>query len=130
MAQTEGPPLSGQRAAHSVLVVEDDADIRESLVEALLIEGFDVLQAANGAEALRVLSQVPAPGIVLLDLMMPVMDGWQFLAARRADPALAQVPVAVVSAVGGGSPDEIVAALRKPVDLDRLVALVAEYCAR
>src|SRR5262245_22552685 len=82
----------------SILVVEDDADTRESLRAVLEVARYDVRTASNGREALEVLARIEAPGLILLDLMMPVMSGFEFLAARREDAALERIPVVIVSA--------------------------------
>jgi len=81
-----------------VLVVEDDRGIRDVLAAVLADEGYDVRQAANGREALAVLERW-RPDAILLDLMMPVMDGWTFRREQRHRPAVAEVPVIVLSAV-------------------------------
>jgi CheY-like chemotaxis protein len=80
-----------------VLVVEDDADLRNELAELLAEVGYRVHACANGAEALAQLEQAPPPSIILLDLMLPVMNGWNFFSAIRDDPRLAHVPVVVMS---------------------------------
>jgi CheY-like chemotaxis protein len=105
-----------------VLVVDDDQDIREAVV------GYSVAQAANGAEAL-VAMRSALPCLVLLDLMMPVMDGWEVVAQMDRDPALAGVPVCVVSA-HVNDPPRNVCVLRKPVTLQKLLDTVAEHCKR
>ncbi len=84
----------------SVLLVEDDLPIRDSLGEALAEEGFDVSTAGNGAEALERLRSGRRPSVIVLDLMMPVMDGWDFRQHQLGDPALKDIPVVIVSAVG------------------------------
>jgi CheY-like chemotaxis protein len=107
------------------MVVEDDHLIREALVEALDEEGFEVVEAANGKEALDKLHASPA-SLVLLDLMMPIMDGWQFREAQLLDPELSGIPVVVLSALR----DERVSAQRhftKPCDLDALLDTVWEF---
>jgi CheY-like chemotaxis protein len=109
-----------------VLVVEDDHLIREAIAEALDEEGFEVVEAANGREALEKLHAQPGASLVLLDLMMPVMDGWRFREAQLRDPELANIPVVVLSAVK----DENVPAERhfsKPCDLDELLDTVWEF---
>jgi CheY-like chemotaxis protein len=83
-----------------VLLVDDDVDIRETLCEALEEEDFVVTTAANGREALESLKRGPRPAVILLDLMMPVMDGWSFRHEQMEDPNLRQIPVVVVSAAG------------------------------
>src|SRR5437879_1941083 len=85
---------------HTVLVVEDDDSLRDALVDALHDEGYVVVTAVNGKEALEFLGQSPSkPCLVLLDLMMPVMNGWTFLTAVRSDPRFADLRVCIVSAV-------------------------------
>ncbi len=108
----------------TILIVEDDHLIREAIAEALGEEGFEVVEAANGREALEKLHARHA-SLVLLDLMMPVMDGWQFREAQLHDPEIANIPVVVLSAVK----DESVPASRhftKPCDLDELLDTVWE----
>lgn len=107
------------------MVVEDDHLIREAIAEALDEEGFEVVEAANGREALDKLHSEHA-SLVLLDLMMPVMDGWRFREEQLHDPELANIPVVVLSAVK----DENVPAARhfsKPCDLDELLDTVWEF---
>jgi CheY-like chemotaxis protein len=117
-------------AAHGpVMIIEDDDDIRETLTALLADEGYRVLAHGNGAQALEALKHGARPGLILLDLMMPVMDGRQFRQAQLADPALAAIPVVLVTAAGlervrREDYDEV---LRKPVKLDRVLATVARY---
>ena len=115
-----------------VLVVEDDADICEAMRQMLEWEGYDVACAANGREALTQLERDGAkPSVILLDLRMPVMDGYAFRKAQLADQSLSGIPVVVVTAdmrAGDGSTalhaDVI---LRKPVDPERLLEVVRGY---
>jgi CheY-like chemotaxis protein len=109
-----------------ILVVDDDPDIREALREVIAAEGFAVECAANGRSALDMLGEGLRPSLVVLDLMMPVLSGWEVLAAIRADRAFADLPVAVVSAAGGRAPAGATCFLRKPIDLDTLIDLVRE----
>ena len=118
----------------TVLVVDDDRDIRDVLTDALEAEGYRVVTAADGEEALTWLrSGVERPCIILLDLMMPRMDGIQFRTELLNDAVLTLVPVVVLSA----DPSAIVAArslnfagsLRKPVPLEALLAAVHAHCA-
>lgn len=113
----------------SVLLVEDDPDIRESLGEFLTDQGYEVETAQNGQEGLRQLEK-HKPGLVLLDLMMPVMNGWQFLEKKKTEPEISKVPVLVISAVPGAPyvPGAL-ATLKKPIDLHRLMDFVELYCA-
>jgi CheY-like chemotaxis protein len=115
----------------TVLVVEDDADTRAGLVAFVESEGFPVLAAANGREALELLEAAPAPPrLILLDLMMPVMDGWQFLAERRRRADLrSNSSVVLLSGLAfiDGAPD-VADFIRKPVDLSVLRACVRRFC--
>ena len=117
-------------SSHTILVVDDDADIRETLSEVLRHAGMQVVTAADGVEALRILRGGLSPCLVLLDLMMPIMDGYEFLEVQRGDPALARIPTAVItagfavdSARTGDAP-----LLRKPVGLKGLMAIIDQYC--
>jgi YesN/AraC family two-component response regulator len=83
---------------HYILIVEDDFDIREALTQILEEEGYTVRSAANGREALDVAAKDPPPNLILLDLMMPVMNGFEVLQAMRDDPGSAGVPVIVLTA--------------------------------
>jgi CheY-like chemotaxis protein len=113
-----------------VLIVEDDEDLREMMAQLLTLEGFHAATVANGREALQYLHNGEKPHVILLDLMMPVMDGWEFRRQQQADPALAPVPVIVLSALdqGRASSLEADAFLKKPLDFDRLLSLVRAYC--
>jgi len=117
--------------SRSVLVVEDDESIRETVRELLEFEGYRVHTASNGREALSVLSRIESPCVIFLDLMMPVMDGWQFLDARRKDERLSSLPVIVVTAAGNlaqaPGANEIVS---KPPDVDALLAMLDRHCRR
>jgi two-component system response regulator CpxR len=115
-----------------ILVVDDDRDIRETLGEILLHEGYHVELAENGAKAIELIRRGPAPALVLLDLMMPVMSGWEFLEMAETDPGLAEIPVLVVSAMPAPlAPAEarggVKACLHKPLRLDQLLDLVHQY---
>ena len=117
----------------SILLVEDDDDIRQAMTIFLEGAGYRVVEAKDGEEALRLLrASVSRFCLVLLDLFMPVKNGWEFRAEQVADPAIAHVPVVVVSADRNarqkadtlGALDYLV----KPIDFDRLLGAVAEYC--
>jgi len=115
-----------------VLVVEDDIDVREMLGQVLQTEGYDVGLAGDGADALRRLRAERTPQVILLDLMMPVMNGWQFRDEQRRDPRLSRIPVIVLSGDNGVERKAGAlgadAFLRKPVDLDALLDTVSRYC--
>jgi CheY-like chemotaxis protein len=115
-----------------LLIVEDDFDIRDTLAQILEEEGYRVLGASNGQEALDQLKNGEVPCLILLDLMMPVMNGWQFRAEQLKDPRLAAIPVVIISAdaavhekVGSLS---AVAVMKKPIQLERLLEIVGKYC--
>ncbi len=111
-----------------ILVVEDNDDIRDAISEALELEGFSVDTARNGKEGLAKLRKTSGPTLVLLDLMMPVMNGWEFLDAKNLQAD--RIPVLVISAVPGNPhiPGAL-GFLKKPVDLDRLMDFIELYCA-
>jgi CheY-like chemotaxis protein len=117
-----------------VLVVEDDDDIRESIVSVLEEEGYAVEQAAHGADALEVLRRdgIQLPCVIVLDLMMPVMNGWDFRARLLEDVRLASIPVVCLSGdarvAEKAAKLECAAAISKPVSLIDLLALVARFC--
>ncbi len=109
-----------------ILLVEDDTAIRETIAELLSDEGYRVTSAANGAEALALLEASDAPSLILLDLMMPVMNGWELRRALHDDPRLASVPVVVISASRDAESRTADAAafLAKPFDAGRLLDTV------
>jgi CheY-like chemotaxis protein len=123
------------RAREGVFVVEDNADILQAIVQVLEDEGYTVRATANGREALAMLraGDAPLPRVILLDLMMPVMDGWAFRAEQAADPTLADIPVIVLTADGNAAEKAAQLAcaggLRKPVDLMTLLDAVAPFLA-
>jgi CheY-like chemotaxis protein len=112
----------------SVLIVDDDVDIREILADTLTETGFEVTTACNGLEALTaVRSMKVRPAVILLDLMMPVMDGYGFLEQRISDPSLASIPIAIVTA-GHGIDRERIAddlpIIRKPFNVSELLGVL------
>jgi CheY-like chemotaxis protein len=117
-----------------VLIVEDDADIRDAISEALEDHGYRGIAAENGEQALRALrANSDRPCVILLDVMMPVMDGWQFRAEQSRDAELGRIPVIVLTAHANA--DEVATRmgatgfLKKPVQLERLIAEVRKFCA-
>lgn len=106
-----------------ILVIDDDPDIRDAVTEVLTFEGHEVFSAAEGEQGL-VRCRLVRPDLVLLDLMMPGMNGWDFLKALRRDELLAATPVVVVSALGRVPELPVAGFLPKPFGLDALVALV------
>ena len=105
--------------------------IREALTEILEDEGYKVAGAANGQEALEYLRQRPQPNLILLDLMMPVMNGWQFRQEQQLDPALAGIPVVVISADNSiqqrAATINASAYLAKPIQLETLLSTVERF---
>jgi CheY-like chemotaxis protein len=119
--------------ANRILIVEDDADIREALAEAMADSGAEVVVAADGIDALGQLRSGPAPSVILLDLRLPRLGGEAFLREMRADPRYERVPVITMTAGSGKAEgSEIVARLHKPIDLDdlrRIVMSLFEFAA-
>ncbi len=137
MLATELLPFAVSRMPESrahcpVLIVEDDADLREMMAQLLQLEGYPARTVSNGREALDYLEQVEKPDVILLDLMMPVMDGLEFRRRQMSDPAKASVPVVVLSALDPSLAQDLAGAafLKKPLDFDRLLELVRQFCAR
>lgn len=116
----------------TVLIVEDDAEIRAGLVDLLRSEAYDVTAVRNGHEALERLAREGPPCLVLLDLMTPVMDGWRFLEEVRRWPALKDGLSVVVLTASGSRPEgaPVREVLKKPFDTHQLLQTVAEYCGR
>ncbi len=112
-----------------ILVVDDDDDIRELLVSALESRGFAVEQAKDGAAAMSALQSRQHPCLILLDLLMPGVDGYEVMHQLEARQ-IRDVPVCVLSAMPEQAPPGVVAALRKPFALGELVEVAARYCAR
>jgi len=115
-------------ARPAILVVEDDPDALEALEDLLESHGYAVTGARHGAEALRLLGRPPLPRLIVLDLLMPTMDGWEFRYRQKNDPRIAHIPVVVVSASSASKPIDADSILRKPVDIDRLLETVARHC--
>jgi CheY-like chemotaxis protein len=111
-----------------ILIVEDDEDIRAAMAELLENEGFEVAVASNGQEGLEVLGQMVQPCLVLLDLMMPVMSGEDFLKVVRRNPNLERMPVIIVTASGKQALPGTQGILKKPFEISDLFATVAAHC--
>jgi CheY-like chemotaxis protein len=116
-----------QDASKVVLVVEDEPDLLEVTSFALECEGFGVQTARNGQEALALLRGGTRPGVVLLDLMMPIMSGWQFLDELARLPALHAIPIVVLTAGGEQRIPGATMVLRKPLDLGVLIETVGHH---
>lgn len=107
------------------MVVEDDMDIRRGIALALALEGYEVVEAADGREALQKLRECAPPAAIFLDLKMPGMNGWQFRDEQRRDPELAKIPVIVVSAETPGDSVPADSYVAKPFALRSLFEAMA-----
>ena len=119
-------------ARRDVLIVDDDPDIRDAVGECLRYEGYDVHSAADGQDALDRLEYGLRPDVILLDLMMPVLNGFDVLEALKSRPEWKSIPVVIVSANRGYEAEDLsgaVSILRKPVNVDRLIAAVEQAVA-
>ncbi len=110
----------------TILIVEDEVTTRDALTDLLAKDGREIVTAGDGQEALKRLTEISRPRLILLDLMMPRMDGWEFLRHQSADPSIANIPTIVLS--GSALPARAWHQLTKPVDVGRLLALVDQYC--
>jgi CheY-like chemotaxis protein len=113
---------------HTVLVVEDEDELRDMIREALELNGYQVVAVPEGREALDAMDRVEHVCLVLLDLLMPGMNGWDFFAELCRRPQHAHVPVVVHSSMPNRAPAGVARVIRKPIVLERLLSLVAEYC--
>lgn len=117
----------------TILVIEDDHDIRVSVRNVLEDEGYTVITVTNGRSALDVLERAAAvgdlPRLIILDLMLPVMDGWHFADRLREDPQLGSLPILIMSAYEDPPPPKgVVGFVKKPVDIEALLRCVSESC--
>jgi CheY-like chemotaxis protein len=117
-----------------ILLIDDETSIRDVLVEVLEDEGYSVVTAANGLEAINVLRRSSEPPcVILLDLMMPVMTGWEFRKQQQQDPALAAIPVILLSAIQNIKMEATALGaaghIPKPINFARLLDTVERYCA-
>jgi CheY-like chemotaxis protein len=115
-----------------ILVIEDDDDLRRVLADSLRLEGYGVAEAAHGRVAVDYLESRELPRVILLDLMMPVMNGWEFRDAQARDPRLASIPVVVItadnSAVHQAARAGVAGCLLKPLEFPELLSYVGRYC--
>jgi CheY-like chemotaxis protein len=114
---------------HTLLIVEDEEDLREMLRDALERRGFHVATAANGQEALALMPQIEHLCLVLLDLFMPEMNGWDFFDAMKARKEFEHVPVIITTSAPNRAPVGATRVMQKPLSLDRVVSTVQEFCA-
>lgn len=115
------------RQYESVLLVEDDDDLRHALTGLLEEEGYRVIQASNGVEGMKILRTIHRPCLVLLDIKMPRLDGPGFMQLLQADEVLKSVPVVVISAGDKSVPSGVKAFISKPFELDELIRVVKEH---
>ena len=112
-----------------ILLAEDDEDLRDAMIDTLNDAGYRVAAVANGLDALEWLrSAEQPPALILLDLMMPIMDGWRFREEQLREPKVASIPVVVLSAMRNAVGSQGVEYLEKPVKLQPLLAVVARHC--
>ena len=125
--------MSEGASSAEVLLVEDDPEIRASLRELLGEEGFALYETANGLEAIEYLRSGNRPRVIILDLAMPVVNGWEFRIAQKANPSISEIPVVIISAREQTSDDvawmEAAEFLPKPIDVERLLGAVRRFCA-
>ena len=118
----------------SILVADDNRDVRETIVDALKDEGYHALGAKDGKDALAKLADMPVPTLILLDLMMPVMSGWEFLDAQKSNAKFASHQVITISSVNPTKtlettePLDIAGSLQKPLSFGSLWDKVQEFC--
>jgi CheY-like chemotaxis protein len=115
-------------AYHTVLLIEDEEELREGMRDALEFNGYAVFAAEDGQAALDQLGHIDHVCIVLLDLLMPGMSGWDFFAKMRSLPAYADVPIVVHSSAPSRAPQGVARVLQKPVKFEELLAVVREFC--
>jgi CheY-like chemotaxis protein len=119
-------------AKKMILLVENDADVRDLLQDSFELLGYDVIPAASGKQALDYLSleRAPPPDIVVLELMLPIVNGWQVVERIRRDPEVAGVPVVVITGDTRDRPTGVSALFRKPLQMQALLDLVRRYLDR
>jgi CheY-like chemotaxis protein len=125
------PTIPSEETMPHVLVVDDDDELRDAVADALRDAGLSVKTARNGREALDVMAKEALPAVILLDLMMPIMSGWEFRVAQLRDEKIRAIPIVVMSAVTDvrGAAEQLQADgfLMKPVELQTLIATVTRF---
>jgi CheY-like chemotaxis protein len=122
--------VPGESEDPHILVVEDDEDAREALVALLRMKGYHAVPAGNGQEALEYLRHARIPDLIILDLWMPIMNGWEFREEQVKDPRLAEIPVIIVTALSDRTDVNANEVIIKPVDVEHLLSSVSQYCVR
>lgn len=114
----------------NILIVEDNTDIRELLKLSIEMDGYTVNTAANGQEALETLSKLDPPCLILLDLMMPIMDGWKFVEELEKDKRLNSIPYVLLTAYAESGNDikNARAIIKKPIDFEILNSTLKNFC--
>lgn len=113
----------------NILVIEDNKEIQDSIKMALEIDGFNVFTANNGREGMNLLEKIPTPSLILLDLLMPVMNGWEFMEELNKDIMHSSIPVVIVSALDKKQTTPNVSGyIQKPIDLDKLLKIAEKHC--
>jgi CheY-like chemotaxis protein len=129
---TPGEVVLGAPRKPRILVIEDHELARRALAALLLTMGYEVVEATNGREALMTLATEAPPDVILLDLVMPIMDGWEFMKRQRRDWRLCTIPTIVISGVPSHDPRclemPIVRLLPKPYTIEQLMAAIEAEC--
>ncbi|HTD51440.1 MAG TPA: response regulator [Thermoanaerobaculia bacterium] len=128
----QNPPAHREVLENCILVVDDEPEALDAVVELFEGEGLTTMRARHGQEALDLIRSAGRPSMILLDLKMPVMDGWEFCRQLAADEEMADIPIAIVTATASVDhlPERRTDAgfFRKPVDFDRLLKVVKRFC--
>jgi CheY-like chemotaxis protein len=118
----------------TILLAEDNSDTRDAIAQVLAVEGYTVVTAVHGRQALDHLHGGLRPSLILLDLMMPVMDGWEFRRVQLSEPSLAGIPVVLISAhdevARAGTTLQAAGVVRKPVDIEEMLRTIEDLCLR
>lgn len=126
-----GMESNGGQEFESILVVEDDAAIRETLKLAIELDGYQVFTAADGRIGIDLLHKIPRPSFILLDLMMPEMNGWEFVEAIEKEGIFSDIPIVVLTAFADKAKTIRAAeVIKKPVDIEALSRVVKKYSKR
>ena len=113
----------------TILIIEDDQDLRESMKDALELEGYKVQTAANGKEGLSAIKNIPKTCLIMVDMLMPIMGGREFIDTLKQDLELAQVPILVVSSVATKeNTNGAIGFIKKPADLNTILQMIQTYC--
>ena len=125
--------MTQTRQCGTLLIVEDNEALLETYKDLLELEGYEVVTAKNGQEALETLEVIKHPCLILLDMFMPIMDGWQFLdqLKLRSEDLITSLPIVICSAAGASAEEaskQVRGYIRKPADIDLLLRTVEKFC--